>query len=351
MTFEALSLPASERHQMCMSLLEEFGARNVTERGEEIVHSCLLPFGRHPNGDRNPSASINWEKLTYSCFVCGGGGLLWFIDTMRSGTGTSSPGKAREWLAEKTGIGGVQELGALLAYLDAVYEKRVHTVPVMPRYDAKILDNWRFIHPYLTEIRGISEGNLITHNVCWNPDENRIVIPHFWDGRLVGWQARRLGKEGPKYQSTPEFPKDRTLYNYDPSVADVVVVESPMTVIARTHQAHLEATFGAMVTTHQMEAIHRHRGRIILWFDNDEAGWWATEQVGEWMSQRGTVWAVDSHLDADPADLDDETFARMLDECVVPWVVWQRPDPGSLQEWKKVPHGVQEVRNGEGAVG
>lgn len=356
-TFEPVSLPSFEKREMCLSLLAEFGARNITEKGDEIYHSCLLPFGNHPNGDRNPSASFNYEKLTYSCFVCGGGGLLWFVQVMRSGEGmrrgrsdSDIRQDVRQWIAQKTGIGGVQELGALLAYIDQVFaQPELHTNETIPRYAKSILDRWRFIHPYLTEMRGIPVDNLIAHDVCWNPDENRIILPHFWDDDLVGWQARRLGKEGPKYQSTPEFPKDRTVYNFRPFVHDVIVVESPMSVIARTHQAHLEATFGAKVTGRQMEVLHRHRGRIILWFDNDEAGWWATENVGQWMSERGVVWVVDSMLDADPADLDDATFAHMLETRVVPWALWHRPDAASLEPWEKPKH--EEVRDRGGAQG
>ena len=336
-TFAYGNLPDSEKHRLCAGLLAEFGARNVRESGDEMIHSCPLPFGMHRNGDQNPSASLNWRKLTFHCLGCGSsGGLLWFIATMRGTAGTD----ARRWLGEQTGIGGVQDLSALMTFLDALASPQASTVAPMPRYDRRILEPWRAIHPYLTEVRGIREQNVIDHDVCW--DGSSIIIPHFWQGDLVGWQARRLeASSGPKYKSTPEFPRDRTLFRYRPGES-VVVVESPMSVIARAHQRHLEATFGAAVATKQLSLIANH-SEIILWFDNDEAGWVATEQVGSWLMDRTSkLWAIDSPFAADPADLDDETFDSILAEHVVPWVLWKRPTR-RLEPYERRGSGADEV--------
>lgn len=314
------SLTWDEKHQVCLDLLTEFGAQNVREHGDEIIHSCLLPFGRHPHGDRNPSASINVEKLAYNCFICGGGGLAWLVATLR-GTGY---GRAKVWVEGLVGEGGVRDSDSMLRVLERIFEVTAKAPQIMPRYAQEILDGWRFIHPYLTEFRNIRAENIVAMSAGWDPSADAIVIPHFWEGNLVGWQQRRLGGTGPKYLSTPDFPRDRTIYNYNPR-SDVVLVESPMSVMARCHQTHLEATFGAEVTERQRELIAAHRGRVVLWFDNDRAGWGATRQVGAWLSKRGPVWAVQNPYDADPADLDDDTFARLLDEAVVPWVLWARP--------------------------
>lgn len=47
----------------------------------------------------------------------------------------------------------------------------------------------------------------------------RIIIPFYYEGMLVGWQARYVGepqtKDIPKYYTMPRTPKNRTLYNYD----------------------------------------------------------------------------------------------------------------------------------------
>lgn len=320
------SLPDSEKQRMCLSLLAEFGARNLRPSGDELIHSCLLPFGLHRNGDRNPSASLNYRKLAYHCLGCGSGGsLLWFIAVMR-GTATS---EAKRWIASQTGLGGVQEIGAIIQFLDSLQSDSSIQQPSIPKYDRRVLDKWKLIHPYLTGHRMIREENVIKHRVGF--DGSSIIIPHFWQGELVGWQARRLlSSSGPKYKNTPDFPRDRTIYNYIPR-KDVVVVESPMSVIARSHQAHVEATFGAAVTNKQRGLIAAH-DQITLFFDNDEAGWKATEEVGEWLMERTSkVMVVDNPWAADPADMDDQTFDSLVANAV-PFVLWRRPSSLLLYE-------------------
>lgn len=354
---EALSLPPAQREQFCLDTLAEIGARNVSVKGDEIMHSCTLPFGNHPNGDRNPSASLNWDKMVYSCWVCGGGGFLWWLATVK---GFASAGAAKQWVADQTGISS-GDTDSLLAFLDMLEQPRVVERRTIPRYDERILEPWRFIHPYLTEFRNIQRQNIIDLNVGYGTlsvpmgdgvfkKSERIIVPHFWDGRLVGWQSRRLADDGtPKYMSTPEFPKDITLFNYDREADIAVIVESPMSVVARHHQAHVEATFGAMVTIKQMDLIARHHSKIILFFDNDPAGWTATETVGEYLlPHTSDVWVVENPYAADPADFDDETFAMLLSQSLIPFVIWQKPIPATLRSWE-VRRGHQQVRDGQGA--
>jgi DNA primase len=127
--------------------------------------------------------------------------------------------------------------------------------------------------------------------------------------------------------STPDMPKDKTLFNLDrKNHDDLVIVESPMTVMRHAHQASVAATFGAMVTDKQVDLMLRTGAkRIILWFDNDSAGWHAFEHVGEMLMERTVVYAVQSPFEGDPADLDDATFDWVLRTFVVPFPLWVRP--------------------------
>lgn len=160
----------------------------------------------------------------------------------------------------------------------------------------------------------------------------RIVIPHFWKGNLVGWQTRRLGKDGtPKYLSSPDFPKDSTLYNYDAKARTAVVVESPMSVLAAADdEAHYEGTFGAKVTDIQVRLLTMHP-RLILWFDNDEAGWKATARVADAALAYCDVWVVDNPWDEDAGGLPRAERERLLAEHLVPYATW-RP-PTTIREW------------------
>lgn len=361
--FAELQLSVPERRQLCFSLLEEFGANNVSEtRNGEIRHSCILPFGGHANGDRTPSARLNFEKLTYNCWVCGGGGLLWFVSTMRN-EGDDAIGRTRvlTWLRERSGAGGyVQDVDALMSFLDSLLGPGAPETTAVrpPRYDPRILDPWRCVHPYLTEMRHIPVQNVIDMQVGYGVltvpkddqkvQSHRIVVPHFWMGELVGWQSRRLIDDGTaKWIGTPGLPKDTTLFNYNP-MGDVVMVEAPLSVVAHCHQAHMEAVFGANVTDRQMDLIASHSGRVILFFDNDSAGWLATERVAEYVGRRNSnVWVVDNPYLGDPADLGDEPFSRLLRERLEPAVLWSRPNPEALTKWER--NDAEEVRDRQGA--
>lgn len=342
--FEFAILPDSEKERLCRDLLAEFGVTQVTSRDGELIHSCCLPYGQHKNGDASASASLNWEKLVYACLGCGAsGGFLWFIATCRG----ESTDAARAWLEDQTGSGAdEQSLSSLLQFFDAVYgEKESRRPPPLPKMNPKVLEPWLAIHPYMTEDRGISEEALMRHKVGFAPsyrckigetkdsppkpiyvESPRIVIPHFWKGDLVGWQTRRLVNDGTaKYLSSPDFPKDTTIYNYDAKAKSAVVIESPMSALAAADDPqHYEATFGAKITDRQIRLLTMHP-RLILWMDNDEAGWKATSHVAEQAQAYCDVWVVDNPWDEDAGGLSAAERQRLLTDALVPFALWAPP--------------------------
>lgn len=334
------SLPEGQKRQLCLDLLAEFGARNITERSNgELIHSCCLPIGNHRNGDKNPSASLNYSKLTYMCLGCGNsGGLLWMIAVCR---GEDSE-QARHWLETATGTeGGTLDLASVLQLIEEICAPRTVIRQPIPRYDPSILDPWRhgMFHPYLTdgvpemgvEGRGIPGETLRHFDVGYDTRTDRITIPVWWKGSLVGWQARRVcDADEPKYKSSPELPKSQILFNYQRS-PHYLVVESPFSVLRHWHhQPLMTATFGAEVTAGQQRLLH-NADRVVLWFDNDKAGWKATRDVGDALVAYTSVFAVDNPYDADPADLPDPVVDRLV-EAAIPYAVWK--PPSELQRWR-----------------
>jgi DNA primase len=316
-------LPMEEREHLCRSLLAEFGVTRVQTSGAELVHSCCLP----DHDDSSPSASLNFEKLAFNCFSCGGsGGIIWLIATCRG----EDAHEARQWLQREAGLDGVQDLAAMLRFIDALYEDHPESIPI-PRMHESVLAPWMFIHPYLTEIRKVPESTIEEFKVGWDPETNRIVIPHFWQGDLVGWQTRRIvNDKTPKYKNSPDFPKRSTIYHY--GLAGLpVVVESPMSVLSKHHVTRdyrLEATFGMEIPDTQVRLLAKHP-RLVLWFDNDDAGFRATHRVAEALTDYTKVWVVENPWDADPADICDTEYRRLV-EAAVPYPAWMpntHPEP------------------------
>ena len=207
------------------------------------------------------------------------------------------------------------------------------TTAPLPKYDPSFLDRLEPTHPYLLEERRIRPENLIECRVRYDPKANRIVLPHFWKGDLVGWQTRQLADDGgPKYKNTPEFPKSETIYRLpDDLTKTPIVVESVMSVVSKVHiYPWICATFGATVSDRQCQMLSAFP-RVVLWFDNDPAGWKATERVASYLARYTDVLIVDNPWDADAGDLNEAEFCRLA-ASPVPWVTWQRPR--NLKEWR-----------------
>jgi len=326
-------LTEDERREFCVELLDEIGAQNIRHSGDELIHSCPLPFGGHAGGDRNPSAALNWRKGVFNCFSCGnGGGLIWYIASVR---GESSE-QAAKWVLDRSGQGADEATAqSIIEWIESSYftDDEGNEAP-MPHYSERTLDPWRLVHPWLTEVRGIERSNIVECEVGYDESDERIVIPHFWQGQLVGWQKRRLRRNAkqPKYQSTPDFPRDRTLYRLPSHHAELVVlVESPMTAVAKCHVAPIAATFGSEVTDRQARHLSKFP-KVTLWMDNDQAGWHSVAQIAPALSSTSFVRVVSSPWMEDMDELPDEVVGEMIEEAV-PWQVWQQPAVNSLRSF------------------
>ena len=141
------------------------------------------------------------------------------------------------------------------------------------------------------------------HKVGFDREEVRIVFPHFWNSKLVGYQKRRLDDPrwdrtaipasggNPKYKNSPNFPRDSTLYNLDNVTGDhAVVVESVMSVLkAETLGVNnFVATFGGNVTEAQAANLDRF-DRLTLIMDNDSSGWHGIQKLYEYQQGKSKI--------------------------------------------------------------
>lgn len=296
------------------AVLDHYGAENAYEQigadgTTEIIHSCLIDRiePHHNNGDASPSAACNLDKKVYICYQWWGGDLFHLIAKL----------EGKESLADIVPMlshflaGATQPVDKVRAELDKIFaQPSVFTVD-LPRYADRVLEPWLREHPYWAA-RGIAPETIVQFRLGFDPAENRVVFPHFYDGALVGWQKRVTPETTPafpKYRNSVGFPKAETLYNFDAArrFRSVIVVESPMSVV-RAHSLgfpNVVATFGAKVTGHQIELLRQWRD-IYVWFDADAAGYSGEQKLVSGLYRHSGVRVVIPVPGRDAGDCADE---------------------------------------------
>jgi hypothetical protein len=319
-------------------VLARYGAQNCTEQinrkdgTTEIVHSCLLDRvePHHKNHDAHPSAWLNADKNLYVCSAYWSGDLLQLIQKL----------EGKETLDETLPVigemlrGSTREREEFIAALDKIYHASDLVAPEISTYSPRILDQWSASHPYMREERGIGQDVHEALRIGYDPRENRIVIPHFWEGQLVGWQKRAIPERPglwpgtpdpwPKYRSSTGFPKSETLYAFDHLRNDqIIIVESPMSV-AKAHAlgiSNVTATFGAKVTHTQMELLTDFRV-VTVWFDHDPAGYHGARALVQGLQRHTQVQVVEPDEGIDLADyLSGQAVCDKL-ETAIPAALW-----------------------------
>jgi 5S rRNA maturation endonuclease (ribonuclease M5) len=317
----------------CRAVLDHYGIENDREEPgrldtTEIVHSCLLDRveRHHNNGDANPSASCNVDRKQYVCWAFWGGNMFDFIAKMEDKEDFSDilP-LVRGFLGEST-----LNQDTFMAELDRIFASTARGTKgaPLPAYNDKIITPWAWVHPYLAE-RGIDSDTASRLHIGWREDLNRLTIPAFWRGHLVGWQARAIpDRPGlwpgswdggfPKYKSSPGFPKSAILYvpddtgGFSGAGREIVVVESPFSVIkaqALGVDRRVVATFGAKVSQRQIDLL-AEADRVIVWADGDDAGRFMERKLVRGLHHRTRV----SVVEAEPGvDLGDYESAELVE--------------------------------------
>lgn len=348
------------------AVLEHYDAANTNEQANhdgttEIVHSCLLDRvePHHANGDANPSASCNTDKGTYVCYSYSdpdpdpryhghnGMDMLRLIMKMeRKRTIEEAADVINRFLD-----GTTQEASAFTDQLTRLFvdSPRGPGGPRHQAYSRRILEPWAFTHPYLQE-RGVDLQTASLLQIGYDKRTNRITIPHFWSGDLVGYQQRAIpGADRqhpdrfwpatepaiPKYKSSPGFPKSTTLYGRDRVVgSEVVVVESPFSVIkavALGVSRPVVATFGAKISDAQI-AILREFSAVTVWMDHDEAGQSAQGKLIEALRRHVTLDVVVPDFCMDLGDYDTaESVQAKLDAAVPAYII--AADKAQEEKW------------------
>ncbi|EAH8256237.1 DNA primase [Campylobacter jejuni] len=278
----------------------------VKKQGSSFI--CICPF----HADKNPSMHINPTKGFYHCFACKAGGdafkfvmdyeKLSFADAVEKVASLSN--FTLSYTKEKQE--NKKELKSILPSLNAYFKDNLKHHKEILTYLYQRALNDKDIAKFELGFAGASEDSIrLLQNQkipledamsvgALKKDENnefyasfiwRITFP-IYDHKdlLVGFGGRTLNPNAPaKYVNSPQnilFDKSRIFYAFNiakENIAkkkEIIVCEGYMDAIA-FHKAGFNnavAVLGTALTEHHLPLIRRYDAKVILCFDNDEAG-------------------------------------------------------------------------------
>jgi len=316
----------------------------VKRSGRNVMAVC--PFHQ----EKTPSLSIDPAKGLYHCFGCGKSGDIfgWVQETQsldfreaveflarRAGVVlTETPGEAKRRGRREELVRATQEAvdfyreflksGAEAGSARRYLRGRGYGGEVVDRFDIGFSpEGWDVLTRHL-KAKGFNDRTLADAGLASRSSRGRmidrfrgrIMFPIFdLRGDPVGFGARLLDGDGPKYLNTSEtsiYRKSRLLYGLNWSKSEIVrrnesvVVEGYTDVIAMhlAGQPVAVATCGTALGEDHLDLLRRFSERVLLAFDADEAGAGA--------ALRGFDLAIPADLDMrvvvlpegrDPADL------------------------------------------------
>ena len=313
-----------------MSAIEDVKARldivqvvseyvSLEKAGRNFRASC--PF----HAERTPSFYVFPDRGTWRCFgACAEGGDMFSFVMKKEDI---QFGEALEKLAARSGVQLPDKRGARqqaqeedrLATVNALAADYFHTLLLESpqgaaaraylekrRIDRKAIDmfklgvgpvGWDTLKRHLAEL-GVEESVQLKAGLLVESDKGttydrfreRVTFP-IWNrqGQVVGFGARTLGEDTPKYVNTPQTPlfdKGSVLYGIDKAVEGIkqagqaVIVEGYTDVI----QAHrhgfpnVVAAMGTALTERQVSLLRALTNRFVLALAPDAAGEKATRR-------------------------------------------------------------------------
>lgn len=254
--------------------------------GPEDKGYCLDPWQMHKNGDTTGKLAINRDKGVYNCWVCGGGTIVSLVMEVKQ----ISYREAVRYLSRFVNAFHKESEADFRERVEHLLADTKQEKKPTPIFNATVLDQWQGWHPWF-ESRHIDRvvveyfrAGVSREHRRFSPKHGEyvgtaVILPHFYQGLLVGWQERWLDDTPPwigKYTNTTGFPRETTVWGHDFACGQdkpPVVVESVPTALRLISDGFpAVATFGAQVTPHQLRLLRVFQGGLWIARDNDAPG-------------------------------------------------------------------------------
>jgi len=297
-------------------IFDQLGIFICNETSKEL--NCYCPFH---NNTRTPAFSINIETGAWLCRneSCGEkGNLRQLWEKLRPDTPFPiTTTQSKLLLAEKESSTFMTEIEAMLNP-----ELRESQTDWTEHVDglSRTMEDLQYMLD-----RGYTKGVLDQFEVGFNRKMNRIVIPARDDRhKLVGLIGRAVEKDVmPKYKYTQGFPKKHILFNLNHAKThkSVILVEGSLDCM-KVYQAGYPgvcAVLGSSLSDEQQTLIEKHFLSVIIFTDQDDAGYALANSIANKCSSRNVYyanWDLISDDKKDPGDLTDEEIRLAIDNKI-----------------------------------
>jgi DNA primase len=323
-----------------VKLLEEIGLSKfrIISKDEDTNIMFCCPF----HGESNPSCGISANKEVGGCFACKQTFSLTYLVSHCKGISIK---QAKDFLEEKYNVKKRQfssEAGLFLKRYDDSFmlcddEPNRSTRHVLPNYKLAPYKSGKVAHDYILS-RGFDRETCRNFSLGWDAIKNRVTIPIKWeDGTLCGFIGRAVlepkinGKPNPEYTKVYkntdkyliyEFPKSEILFPLDkfilPEDKSAILVEGSLDAMRFYQYGFNNALSAITAKLHKAQVDILHKlgvKRVILFFDNDEAGYSGMESAYKLLRDEFIVYRIMyPEGKNDPAELSKEEIENMLEE-------------------------------------
>ncbi len=289
----------------------------------------LCPF----HTEKTPSFHVHPERGFYYCFGCGAKGDA--ITFVRETERLEFP-EAVAYLARRAGItlpvrksgtrsdraretGIAEALAAAAAFFSAALPRHTAAVDLLARRGLGLAEaslfgigaapeGWESLKSALTP-RFPEETLVLAGLLQRHPDTGRVydrfrsrITIEIRDprGEVLGFGARALGDDPPKYLNTPEtnrFTKGKLLYGLDRAKEPIRRSETAILVegyfdqiaLARAGCENAVASMGTALTPAQADLLSRHAATVVVAYDGDAAGLAAAHKAFPLLLARGVA--------------------------------------------------------------
>ena len=316
-------------------------------KGKRLWGCC--PF----HSEKTPSFSVVPDEQFYYCFGChAGGSVVQFVMDAEKLTYV----EAIKYLAQRAGMELPDDVDDDRLRQERALKERLYAAckDAAMFYHAKLLSEegkeaqkylmgrnidaataakfglgyapagWDNLLKYMTE-KGYSNEHLLAAGLIiqgkgrdkyYDAYRDRVMFPIVSTAkRVLGFGARTMGNDTPKYLNTgdtPIFNKRNNLYGLNlqrgKHLADIIIVEGYMDVISlyKAGVTNAVASLGTALTQQQARLIKRYVPKVYISYDGDSAGQNATLRGLDILAKEG----LDVRVIVIPENMDPDDYAK-----------------------------------------